>query len=941
MLRTTNISRIFFLVVSFQWFYITPTQSFQKSTISTTAFVSQSRKISKEPSGHTYLSAIPDFGLVGSGAAASGGAEVADATSAAASVAATDLPLASIFEGLSLPSINFPPSSLPLPSEIITAIQKVISDAPGKIQDFDIRSSAEILKRIISEMSDSGSIQSVNNSLATMSPLVTLVLTAVVTYTIVSNLLFKLGNTSPTPSVPYPMGVYDASTSQAYYDDKPIVVVARTLQIIASSSTFAFSLLLDYLFNNIRDADTQEVRAVELAKLLTALGPSFIKIGQSLSIRTDLLSPAYVRGLKTLQDQVPPFDSNLARQILEDEFGTSISQLFDEFGTEPVAAASLGQVYRAKTSSRNGESRDVAIKIQRPDILAKIALDMYIIRNVSPILKGALNLSTDLVGLTDTWAKGFVDECDYKSEAENAIAFQKSIVNTPLKDVVFAPAVLQDLTTTKILTSEWVVGERLDRSKQEDVTVLCSIAMNTYLTMMLETGLLHCDPHPGNLLRTPEGKLCILDWGMVTTLPNNIQIRLIEHMAHLTSADYDEIPGDLYDLGFIPKGNAEVVTDTDVVETLAEIYGAWTGGGGAASVNVNKVIAQLQDLTATRGNIFQIPPYFAYIAKSFSVLEGIGLSNDAEYSIVNECLPYVSKRLLTDPQDRMGGALGTFIFGPDKNDEETRIIDYERVEQLITGFGGYSTSASGALAPASLGDDASSSTPKSTEQLSTLADQMFDLLIIENDAKITPLQTIFLEQLAKIISSSSRSLWSTMREASGKLPTGRSVLGTLVDPLGLWRTSPVVQVSNLDTKTIETTRNLIDLLQKTQSSSSASGSGLDVQNLTQDEIVEISRILVNKIWSRRDGVMNTGGLLLENLLKLTANKLERGEREIMFLPPTDTDADSKERTEAGGASNGGTTDGKYQSSSPSSPRLENARQLLGSLQKEAQAQQQI
>ena len=126
--------------------------------------------------------------------------------------------------------------------------------------------------------------------------------------------------------------------------------------------------------------------------------------------------------------------------------------------------------------------------------------------------------------------------------------------------------------------------------------------MGTYLTMMLETGVLHCDPHPGNLLWTPDGKLCILDWGMVTKLDKDLQVTLIEHMAHLTSADYGEIPRDLLLLGFIPKDKTDLIEDSGIVEVLADIYGAWAQGGGAASVNVNEVIANLQDLTAKKGN---------------------------------------------------------------------------------------------------------------------------------------------------------------------------------------------------------------------------------------------------------------------------------------------------------------------------------------------------
>jgi predicted unusual protein kinase regulating ubiquinone biosynthesis (AarF/ABC1/UbiB family) len=267
------------------------------------------------------------------------------------------------------------------------------------------------------------------------------------------------------------------------------------------------------------------------------------QIGQSLSIRTDLLSPAYVRGLKTLQDQVPPFSTVEAREIIENELGSPIDSIFVNFPNEPIAAASLGQVYKATIQSTSGDPKEVAVKVQRPNIMNQIALDMHLIREVAPVLKRTFNLNTDFVGIVDTWGLGFVDELDYIEEAVNAKSFMGAIASTPLAGVVFSPPVMDEWTTRRVLTTEWVVGERLDRSAKSDVSILCSIAMNTYLTMMLETGTLHCDPHPGtkylnshinyfsnkitsfdqrlihcqsgNLLRTTDGRLCILDWGMV------------------------------------------------------------------------------------------------------------------------------------------------------------------------------------------------------------------------------------------------------------------------------------------------------------------------------------------------------------------------------------------------------------------------------------------
>lgn len=286
------------------------------------------------------------------------------------------------------------------------------------------------------------------------------------------------------------------------------------------------------------------------------------------------------------------------------------------------------------------------------------------------------------------------------------------------------------------------------------------------------------------------------------------------------------------------------------------------------------------------------------------VLEGIGLSNEPNYSIIKECLPYVSKRLLTDKSERTGGALSTFIFGPNKNDAD-RIIDYDRVEQLVSGFGDYTTSSSGEL----LGKNTSRA-----EAIENVATQLLDLLATEEE---TPLQQIFIEQLAKIISASSRSVWSQMRERSGKLPSGRTLLGTLVDPLGLFRTSPIVRPNELDERTVETTRNLIRLL------SDAETSPVDVSTLSNTEIVEIASIIVGKLWERRSGVLKAGNRLAMQLLQLTANKLEKGEREILVIPVrtdelTRTDGRLRENTEKMTSKKG----------NADSERLESARRIL-------------
>ena len=292
------------------------------------------------------------------------------------------------------------------------------------------------------------------------------------------------------------MNKYDPVSAKRYFNERVGLVLLRAIEVAIYSGAFLLGLGMDYITGKI--SSNSDARAMELSVLLTKLGPSFIKVGQSLSIRTDLLSPAYVRGLKSLQDQCPPFSTEEARNIIESELGSRIEEIFVKFPNEPIAAASLGQVYKATISgsgdnndgSGSGLERDVAVKVQRPNIMNQIALDMHLIREVAPVIKRTFNLNTDFVGIVDTWGAGFVDELDYMEEAINAKSFTESIQQTPLSGVVFAPPVVDELTTRKVLTTEWVVGERLDKSAKEDISILCSIAMNSYLTMMLETGLL-------------------------------------------------------------------------------------------------------------------------------------------------------------------------------------------------------------------------------------------------------------------------------------------------------------------------------------------------------------------------------------------------------------------------------------------------------------------
>jgi len=458
----------------------------------------------------------------------------------------------------------------------------------------------------------------------------------------------------------------------------------------------------------------------------------------------------------------------------------------------------------------------------------------------------------DLIGTADAWGEGFVAELDYAKEAINSELFTSNIAGTPLDGRVFAPRVVSEASRGRVLTTAWVDGERLDQATDpEDVPRLCSVAMIAYLTMMLESGVLHCDPHPGNLLRTADGKLCILDWGLISTIDSSLQLTLIEHVAHLTAADYGKVPSDLVKLGFVPAGGERAVMDSGVVDFLTYTYSTWTSGGGASKLDVPKLFARVRELAAdSEGGIFQVPPYFAYIAKSFSVLEGIGLSVDPEYSIVSETLPYISQRILTDPSPRTAGALETFIFGDAKADLASRVVDADRTRTLLDGAARYV------------------STTNSPIDVESATDLLLDVLLDPNE---TPLQAVILEQTALLLAAGGRETFSALRGRSGRLGGGgvepaRSLLGIALDPLGLFRDSPLVLNDERDEASLAAARKLVQTVAELVPSSGGA-EALDAR--------EFATVLSRKVWQRRDQLRTLSGRLALKLLDQLSVRLER------------------------------------------------------------------
>ena len=267
-----------------------------------------------------------------------------------------------------------------------------------------------------------------------------------------------------------------------------------------------------------------------------------------------------------------------------------------------------------------------------------MTVDLYIIRQIGLALRTyfpGVSKRADIVALLDEWAARFFEELDYVKEGQNASRFAE-MMRVDLPQVV-VPATFYELTSRRVLTSGWMDGEKLSQSQSKDVSTLVNVGVICFLKQLLEHGFFHADPHPGNLIRTPDGRLGILDFGLVTTVDDDIKFGMIEAISHLIHRDYEAIVEDFVTLQFIPKG-----TDLQpILPVLSKVFDQALAGGGAKSINFQDLAADLAQITFDYP--FQIPPYFALIIRAISVLEGIALVGNPDFAIVDEAYPYIGE----------------------------------------------------------------------------------------------------------------------------------------------------------------------------------------------------------------------------------------------------------------------------------------------------------
>ncbi len=465
---------------------------------------------------------------------------------------------------------------------------------------------------------------------------------------------------------------YDAEAIAGLYRYRPWLLVWRTLKVLFYFTSFFLGCQIDIAMG--KSEGTQQERAAQIRRILTDLGPTYIKVGQALSTRPDLIRQDFLDELIKLQDQLPPFPTATAMAIVQEELGREISTMFSEISPLPIAAASLGQVYRARLVS--GE--EVAIKVQRPNLYPLITLDLCLMRWGAKTFGRylPLNLGHDLSSIIDEFGTKLFEEMDYQNEGNNAERFADNFAGDP---EVKVPSIFWEYTNRHVLTLEWINGYKMtdvEAAKRSglDGDAIIRIAVTAGLRQLLEFGLFHADPHPGNLFAMhPEpgstARMAFIDFGMMDQLDDWMKEKLVDSVVHLINQDYEELAKDFVALGFLTP-------DTDIrpiVPALEAVF-AQAMGASVGDFNFKAVTDQFSGLMYEYP--FRVPAKFALIIRSLVTQEGLALTLNPEFKILEIAYPYVARRLLTGESPALRKRLLEVLFKDGR-------LQWERLENLI------------------------------------------------------------------------------------------------------------------------------------------------------------------------------------------------------------------------------------------------------------------
>jgi len=447
-------------------------------------------------------------------------------------------------------------------------------------------------------------------------------------------------------------------------------LLGRTVKMLSLISTFAARVYLDKFAGEEDSPVLVKRRAKELRELLTELGPSFIKAGQVLANRPDIMRSDYMEELTVLQDDVPPFADEEAFRIMEENLGRPLSEVFSSISERPIAAASIGQVYKAVLK---GTGEQVAVKVQRPNVTTTIMRDLLIFRSlawvINPLSLQQLGCNAELI--VDEFGQKLLEELDYTLEAGNIEEFYNNFKDDP---TVKIPWVRRDLCGPRMLVMEWIDGVRCTDpdlvKRTTNVEQFIRVGVVSGLRQLLEFGLFHGDPHPGNIFAMQDGRIAYVDFGNVAVLSQSNKQVLVDAVVHAVNEDYESMAGDFIQLGFLAQG-------TNISPIVPALEKIWQDSLGKSmnDFNFRTVTRKFNELVYQYP--IRIPERYSLVIRSLLTQEGICLTLQPGFHFLEVAYPYVARRLLTDDDPVLRERLIQVLFQDGK-------FQWDRLENLIS-----------------------------------------------------------------------------------------------------------------------------------------------------------------------------------------------------------------------------------------------------------------
>lgn len=464
----------------------------------------------------------------------------------------------------------------------------------------------------------------------------------------------------------------------------------RTAALLRALLAFVVPLVLDVMHAHLAvrgwipagttpAAERRRRHGARLRDRLVRLGPTFIKVGQMLATRADLLPVEVLRELQLLHDRVPAFADKQAFATIEGATGRPLGALFSEISEGPVAAASLGQVYRARLRT---DGRVVAVKVRRPDLERRVAVDLDVLERVAHLVEFLAQryerfpslrwLRGEWVGMVLEFERVIGEEMDYTREARNAARFRENFDSWP---DVLVPEVLHEHTTERLIVMEFVEGIKVTDLEGLRAAGYSPRAINerlyrTYFKQLFEDGFFHADPHPGNLLVTPDGRLTFFDFGMVGMLDEELQSKLVAAFFHLLARDIDGLVADLIALGFVAPG-ANLTGFRDVV---AEVF--------ERRMTVKLKDVKFEEMVYDLAPVVYeypvtTPARFTFLIRALMTLEGISHTMNPDFNFFEVAGPYA-----TDFVVRRGSRALRRQVLEELRDARSGSVDWSRVWKL-------------------------------------------------------------------------------------------------------------------------------------------------------------------------------------------------------------------------------------------------------------------